>query len=143
MSAEENKAIARRYWDAWNTGNVAILDEISSAGSIWHDGAGRVVHGIESAAKRGIPRFRTAFPDLHFSIEDVFAEGDKVTVRWTAHGTHRGDMELVRNIPPTGRQVTWFGVDIYRIAGGKIMEGWRSWDRLGLLQQLGVVPASA
>ena len=68
MSTEENKTIARRYWDAWNTGNVAILHEIASADYIFHDGSGRVVRGTPGGS---IPRFRTAFPDLHFVIEDV------------------------------------------------------------------------
>ena len=137
MSAEENKAIARRHWDAWNTGNVAILHEIASADYVFHDSGGRVVRGTPGGA---IPRFRAAFPDLHFVLEDVFAEGDKVVVRWTAHGTHRGDFELVRHIPPTGKQVTWFGIDIYHFRGGKIVESWRHWSSLQLVQQLGVVP---
>ena len=141
MSVEENKAIARRYWEeSWNTGNLASLEEIFAPDHLFHTGAGQVVRGTQ---ERGMMRFRTAFPDLHFVIEDVFAEGDKVVVRWTAHGTHRGDIQLVQNIPATGKQVTWLGMDIYHLTGGKIMETWRSWDRLGLLQQLSVVPASA
>jgi predicted ester cyclase len=105
---------------------------------VFHDGAGVAARGTERI-KRNIPRFRAAFPDLHVVLEDVCAEENKVIVRWTAHGTHRGDLELVQHIPPTGKQVTWFRIDIYYITGGKIVEGWRSWDRLGLLQQLGVV----
>jgi steroid delta-isomerase-like uncharacterized protein len=142
MSTEDNKALARRYWDAWKTGHMAILHDIASADHIFHDGAGREVRGTPG---RTIPRFRTAFPDLHFAIEDIFADGDKVVVRWTAHGTHRGDIEIVGSagtIPPTGKQVTFFGIDIFHIAGDKLVEGWRSWDRLGLLQQLGAVPTA-
>ena len=99
MSAEENKAIARRYWDeVWSTGNVAIVDEI-------------------------------------------FAEGDKVVVRWTVHGTHRGNIEIesAGTIPPTGKPVSFAGMDIYHFRGGKIVEGWRHWSNLQLVQQLGVV----
>jgi predicted ester cyclase len=79
----------------------------------------------------------TAFPDLHFTIEDQIAEGDKVVNRVTARGTHLGDF---RGIPPTGKQVTVAGITIDRIAGGKLVESWTSWDFLGILQQLGVVP---
>ena len=142
MSAEENKALARRYWDAWNTGNVAILHEIASADYISHDAAGRVVRGIPGG---GIPIWRTAFPDLHFVLEEVFAEGDKVVVHWTAQGTHQGDIEVrghIPHTPATGKHVSFAGMDIYHCGGGKLVEGWRSMDRLGLLQQLGVVPTA-
>jgi steroid delta-isomerase-like uncharacterized protein len=142
MSTEDNKAIAQRYWeDLWNTGNLASIEEILAPDSVFHDGAGVMARGTERI-KRVIPIFRTAFPDLHFVLEDVCAGESKVIVRWTAHGTHRGNIEIpsVGTISPTGKQVTFFGIDIYHITGGKIVEGWRSWDRLGLLQQLGVVP---
>ncbi len=142
MSAEENKAIARRYWDLWNTGNLASIDEVLAPNYVHHDGAGVVERGTEHI-KRHIPRFRTIFPDVHFVLEDVCTGENKVIVRWTAHGTHKGDLELVRrHIPPTGKQVTFFGIDIYHITGGKIVEGWRSWDRLGLLEQLGAMPTA-
>ena len=143
MSAEENKAIARRYWEElWNTGNLASIDEILAPDYVFHDGAGVVSRGTERI-KRASPIFRTAFPDLHFVLEDVCADENKVIVRWTAHGTHRGDIALAsRHLPPTGKQVTFFGIDIFHITGGKIGEAWRSWDRLGLLQQLGVVPTA-
>lgn len=76
-------------------------------------------------------------PDFHVTMEDVIAEGDKVAGRWTAHGTHED--ELV-GIPPTGKEATWTGMTIYRLAGGEIVEAWWSRDMLGLLIQLGVVP---
>jgi len=80
--------------------------------------------------------FLTTFPDLHIAVEDIIAEGDKVVACWTASGTHKG---LLRRIGPTGKQVTFTGVTIYRFAGGKIEEGWALNDTLGLMQQLGVV----
>ena len=142
MSAEGYKAIAQRYWALWNTGNLDSVEEILAPNYVHHDGAGAVERGTENI-KRHIPRFRTAFPDLRFVLEDVCADENKVTVRWTAHGTHRGDIALAsRHIPPTGKQVTFFGIDIFHITDGKIGEVWRSWDRLGLLQQLGVVPTA-
>src|SRR5713101_3241137 len=115
MSAEENKAIARRYWDeGWGTGNVAIVDEIFAPDNIFHPGVGTASRGTE-AQKRGPTRWRTAFPDLRATIEDIFAEGDKVIVRWTLSGTHRGNIEIpsVGTIPPTGKQVSFAGIDIY------------------------------
>jgi steroid delta-isomerase-like uncharacterized protein len=144
MSAEENKAIAQRYWDLWNTGNLTSIDEIFTPDHVFHDVAGGVSRGTE-IIKRNIPPWRTAVPDLHFVLEDVCVEGDKVIVRWTAHGTHRGDLEVARfipKIPATGKQVTFLGIDIYHIRGGKIVESWRSWDRLSLLQQLGAMPTA-
>jgi len=140
MSPEENTATARRYLDeAWNRGNLAILDEVLAADYVSHGPAGRMTRGI-ATVKNNISTFRTAFPDYHLMFEDAFAEGDKVVLRWTGQGTHRGPLELLQNIPPTGKQVTFLGMDIYHFKGGKIVEGWRSWDRLSLFQQVGLVP---
>ena len=82
--------------------------------------------------------YRSAFPDIQFTIEDLIAEGDKIVTRYTARGTHRGDLQ---GIPPTGRQVTVTGIIISRFANGKFVEGWLDFDALGMLQQLGVIPA--
>jgi predicted ester cyclase len=124
-------------------GNVAIVDEIFAPDTIFHPGVGTASHGTE-AQKRGPTRWRTAFPDLRSTIEDIFAEGDKVIVRWTLGGTHRGNIEIpsVGTIPPTGKQVSFAGMDIYHFRGGKIVEGWRHWSSLQLVQQLGVVPTA-
>lgn len=79
----------------------------------------------------------SAFPDLHLTIDDMVAERDKVVarVRWT--GTHQGDY---RGIAPTGKQVTFTAITIYRIVGGKVVEVWEEGDSLGLMQQLGIIP---
>lgn len=82
--------------------------------------------------------YATAFPDTHFMVEDMIAEGDKVVARLTIHATQRG---AFMSLPPTGKHVTFTGIDIIRIAGGKLVERWAETDILGLLQQLGVVPA--
>ena len=81
--------------------------------------------------------YRTAFPDLHFTVEDQIAEGDMVANRVTARGTHQGEF---MGIAPTGKQVTVTGITIDRIAGDKLEESWASWDFLGLMQQLGAIP---
>jgi steroid delta-isomerase-like uncharacterized protein len=106
MSTEENTAIARHYLEeVWNRGNAAILDAVLAADYVFHDGAGRMVWDIETL-KRNISAWRTAYPDFLMMIEDAFAEGDKVALRWTIHFTHRGKsanlpMEMLRNVPPT------------------------------------------
>ncbi|HEY5869976.1 MAG TPA: ester cyclase [Candidatus Tectomicrobia bacterium] len=143
MSVEENKAIARRHLeDTWNAGNLALVDEMFVPGCVFHPPDSTTVHHGTDALKRGITRFRSAFPDMHIVIEDVCAEGDTVVLRWSGRGTHTGEIVLLQHIPPTGKQVTWSGMDLYHMAGGKIVEGWRMWDRAVLLQQLGVVPTS-
>jgi steroid delta-isomerase-like uncharacterized protein len=91
------------------------------------------VHGPEDARK-SIAALRAAFPDIHFDLEDVLAEGDKVVIRWTCTGTHRGEF---RGIAPTGKRVSFPGMNIYRLRDGKIVERWGVEDGLSLLQQLG------
>jgi len=94
------------------------------------------IQGID-AYKQFLSMYLTASPDLHFTIEDQMAEGDKVVTRYTAGGTHLGPF---MGIPPTGKQVTATGMSIIRVANGKIVEEWANGDDLGLLQQLGVNP---
>jgi predicted ester cyclase len=85
-----------------------------------------------------IPVPRIFHLDTHFTIEDVIAEGDKVVTRWTARGTHKGELQ---GIPPTGKQVVVTGIVINRLVNGKLEEGWSNFDALGMLQQLGVIPS--
>jgi predicted ester cyclase len=80
---------------------------------------------------------RTAFPDMHITIEDIITEGDKLVQRWVAQGTHKGEL---MGIVPTGKQVTITGINISRIVGGKLVEDWTEADMLGMMQQLGVIP---
>ena len=82
--------------------------------------------------------YLTAFPDLYFTVEDLIAEGDKAVARLTVRGTQQG---VFMGIPPTGKHVTVTAIDINRFAGGKSVEHWLNMDTLGLLQQLGVIPA--
>lgn len=134
MSVEENKAIFRRIVEeGFNKGNLAIVDELVATNHVNHTDN---VHGPEEY-KQFITMYRTAFPDLHMTIEDQIAEGDKVVNRWTSRGTHKGDL---MGIPPTGKQITVMGMYVARIIGGKIVEEWGNFDALGMMQQLGVVP---
>ena len=137
MSLEENKAIELRFFEeVVNKGNLAVIDEIVAANFVQHDPP----PGI-TADREGMKQFFTthlsAFPDFHSTLEDMFAEGDKVVQRFTARGTHKGEW---MGIAPTGKQVTIPGMAIHRITGGKIVEGWTSMDMLGALQQLGIIP---
>jgi steroid delta-isomerase-like uncharacterized protein len=81
---------------------------------------------------------RAAFPDTRMTIEDEIAEGDKVVIRWTIRGTHKGEY---MGIAPTGKEVTVTGISVYRIERGKIVEDWSNNDMLGMLQQLGAIPS--
>ena len=135
--SENNKAIVRRLIEeVWNKGNLSLVDELFTPNYEHHDSStpdfGR---GPESEKKRAT-LYRTAFPDLQLTIEDIIAEGQTVMARWSCRGTHKGDLS---GIAPTGKQVTISGVSVARFTNGKMVEGWVNWDALGLMRQLGVV----
>lgn len=136
--SEQNKTNVRRLFDElWSKGNLAVADELIAPTYTHHDAStADVGRGPESEKKR-VTLYRTAFPDLRFTIEDTIAEGETVVARWTCRGTHRGDLN---GIAPTGKQFAISGVSIARFVGGKMAEGWINWDALGLMQHLGVVP---
>jgi predicted ester cyclase len=135
MSNEENKAVVRSAIDALNQKNwAALYDELTAPDFVLHD-ASTTIQGLE-AYKEFISTFLTAFPDTHFTIEDVIAEGDTVVTRQTFRGTHAGDY----GIPPTSKQVTVSAIDITRVSNGKRVEEWFNGDDLGLLQQIGALP---
>ena len=136
MSTEENKAFMRRWIEGVNQGNLEVLDELCIPDFVYHN-ASQTMQGLE-AFKQLLSMYLTAIPDLHLTQEDVIAEGDRVVTRQTYRGTHQGNL---MGIPPTGKQLTLTGMAITRIASGKVVEQWANNDDLGLLQQLGVVPA--
>src|SRR5207248_2794830 len=137
MSAEENKVIARRFIQVWGQGSLDTLDELAASNfSVYYPVLNEPIYGPE-AFKQHLMRARSAVPDATIESLDEIAEGDKVVVRWTVHGTHQG---VFLGIPPTGQQLTWTGMTIYRIADGKVVEERGEEDALGLMQQLGVVP---
>ncbi len=136
--SDQNKAIVRRLFEElWNKGNLSVADQLFSPNYAHHDPStpdfGR---GPESERKRAT-LYRTAFPDLQLTIEDIIAEGETVMARWSCRGTHKGDLS---GIAPTGKQFTISGVTIARLTNGKLAEGYVNWDALGLMQQLGVAP---
>jgi steroid delta-isomerase-like uncharacterized protein len=138
MSAEENKAIVRRFIEeVFNQRNVEAVDTYMTSDYVDHV----VPPGVpptRAAFKQFIGMFLAAFPDFHYTIEDELAEGDKVVNRLTARGTQQGEFQ---GIPATGKHATWTEIHIGRMAGGQIAEHWGSIDQLGMLQQLGVIPA--
>ena len=140
--SEQNKALARRALEeVWNQGKLAVVDELTASNAISHDPnvPGGKFTGVEGA-KQYVQVYRAAFPDVHITIDDQIAEGDKVVTRWTAIGTHKGGL---MGVPPTNKRATVTGIAIDRYQGGKVVESWTSYDMLGLLQQLGVVPSLA
>ncbi len=136
--SEENKAIVRRYVEeAVNQHNLEILDEIFAPDFINHAAPSDQASGIEGL-KQFFAMMDSGFPDFHATVEDLIAEGDRVAVRFTFNGTHQGEF---MGIAPTGEQVTMQGIDILRIAGSRIVELWGQEDMLGMMQQLGAIPA--
>lgn len=138
MAGEDNKSLVRRLFDeTWTKGNVNIADELIAANYVNHDpalppGAPQGREGF----KQAVALYRKAFPDLKLTIDEQAADGDRVVTRWTARGTHGGELF---GIPPTGKMATTTGITFSRVSGGQVMEDWTNWDTLGLMQQLGAV----
>jgi steroid delta-isomerase-like uncharacterized protein len=137
MSAEENKALVRRFVkEFWNEGNTAAADELMAVDAEIHMPTGEVVSLDELKSFAGA--WRESFPDWHSTFEELIVEGDRVAERWTGRGTHRGELQ---GIPPTGKRVEAPGSVFYRIVGGKIVEFRGQLDMMSLMQQLGVIPS--
>jgi steroid delta-isomerase-like uncharacterized protein len=138
MSNETNKATVRReIEERWNKHRMDNVDEFFTKDIVGHLNSSDPASG-QQKMNEGLAMFLNAFPDIRLTIEDEFAEGDKVVVRFTMTGTHQGEL---LGIPPTGKRVSSAGVSIYRLANAKIAEIWFLTDSLTVLQQMGVVPA--
>src|SRR5262249_23751367 len=138
MTSESNKGIVRRYYDeVMNAHNPAAAGSICDSRLAWH-GAGIGDTRELAALQRMLQPLFAAFPDFAVTIDDLLAEDDRVVARYRWQGTHRGPFQ---GIPPTGRAVTVAGITVHRLAGGKIAEQWFQEDLLGMLQQLGAMPA--
>ena len=135
MSAEENLAIVRRiYEQVFDKHNLGVIDELYTSDFVYHS-PGNPDFDREGL-KQGLGAYVAAFPDVRMAIEDMFAAGDRVAIRFTARGTHQGEY---MGVPPTGKQVTVTSILIHRLAGGKMAEDWEWEDQLGVLRQLGLV----
>jgi len=130
-----NKKIVRRYFEeVLSTGNLALIEELISPTYISHYPAGYELGGGPEDVRQIVTGVRRAFPDVHFTVDDLIAEEEKVVCRWTFQGVQEGDF---LGIPATGRKATVMGIAVYRVVNGQIAEAWFTWDALGLMRQLG------
>ena len=139
MLTETNKTVSRRFFEeVFGQGKLNVLDEI-----IAKDHVNRGPNTLPElptgpeGAKQIVTMYRNAFPDFRVTVDEQIAEGDTVVTRWTANGTHKG--ELV-GIPATGKSSTVTGVSVDKIVNGKVAESWVIFDQFGMMQQLGVIP---
>jgi len=137
MSIEDNKARIRQSIEAINNGDIEGFFAAFAPTCIFQDRPGGGTNTLESARENAVAAL-AAFPDLHMTIEDLIAEGEKIAVRYTYHATHAAN---VMSTPPTGKQATWTGISILHMVDGKVVEDWANTDLLGLMQQIGAVPA--
>lgn len=137
---EKNKEVIHRlYEETWNKGNLNMADECYPAKFMQHDPSSPdKIWGTSDSHKQMVAHIRQAFPDLHIVIEDTIAEGDRVAIRYTVTGTHKG---VFNGIPATGKTIDVTGYEIVRIENGKIAELWNLSDTFTTLRQLGVLPA--
>ncbi len=139
-SAEQNKALARRFYEEiLNQGKLTVADEIMAENYVDHGAPPNLPSGREGF-KEFFAMVGKIFPDVQVAVEDMIAEGDEVVTRLTIRGTQKG---AFRGFPGTGKRATWTGIDIIRISGGKLAERWSERDFLGMLQQVGLVSPPA
>jgi predicted ester cyclase len=139
MSTKDLRTLGRRVIEECNKGKAAamtVIDETCATDIVFHRGTGDGTHG-RNDQKQYFSATYDAFPDVHFTIEDIVVEGDKAVLRYTMTGTHKG---AFMGIPPTNKKITTWAIEIYRFVGGKAVEVWSRSDTLSLMQQLGVVP---
>jgi len=139
--ATDNKELSRRILEeVWNKQNLSAADDMIAADFVNHDPQSPVnVQGIEGY-KQGVRYYLNAFSDCNFTVEDEISEGPMVVTRWTVNGTHTGNLGA---IPATGRRISVTGISCGRVENGKMVEAWTNWDTLGMMQQLGVLSATA
>lgn len=137
MSLEENKAVVLRMTEEFhNKGNIESAGQFFGGAYVHHDPASPHVTDL-GGLKEALRTFRAGCPDLHITTDELLADGDKVTKRWTWHATHTADLG---GLPPTGRRITMSGLELFRLADGKSVESWVAYDNLSMLQQLGAIP---
>lgn len=136
----ENIAVVRKFFEVGpSKGNLAAADAILAPEFSLHTPLPTPGPGIE-AMNNVIITCRAAFHDLHVTIDDIMADGDKVTARFTARGIHKGEF---MGLPPTGKAIAMTGIEIFRVKDGKIAELWGEVNLMGLMQQLGILPVPA
>ena len=139
MATTQTKSPIRLVFDeAFNQGNLAIVDELLSSDHLVHNALGGAPNG-PGGLKWLVAMFRTAFPGLQCTVEDEIIGGNKFSAHWTMRGTHMG---LFMGNQPTGKQIQVHGIIFGRIVNGRIAEDWTLVDQMGILQQLGIIPPS-
>lgn len=138
MSADLRELSHRLLDEVWNKRNMNLIDELISPEFVIHD-PNHTSKGREEY-KNFVHTYLTAFPDTVLTVQDQVADGSTVATRWTATGTHQGPLN---GIPGSGRRVTIEGVSFSKAADGKFVESWNNWDSLGMLRQIGAVPAQS
>ena len=136
MSSEANKALVRRFFEAFNAGDLDGVAAVFAPNAVVHNSGAPDPLNLEGFRQLAAV-FLAAFPGGQHSIDDIIAEGDKVVTRITYRGAHTGDL---MGIPPTGKHVAVSAMTIDQIANGKIVETWRLFDQMGMMQQIGVIP---
>ena len=133
MSNDDLKAAARRFFEeVWNKGNVGEAEAFLATDFVSHNTLDAQIVGPREYGE-AVTGFRAAFPDFHTTLEDVLVDGDRVVVRGTDRGTHRGDF---MGVPASGREVTTTWIEIFRMEDGKAAEGWLESDSAALRNQL-------
>ena len=141
MSAKNLKALVRHFFEEASKGKeatFAAIDELFATDYVEHTGSSKDTCGIKDY-KQSMSAFYSAFSDVHVTIDDMVAEGNRVAVRYTLSGMHKGEF---MSVPPTSKKVTIEEIGIIRIAGGKFVESWMRYDTLDFMQQLGLAPTS-
>ena len=132
---EQNKAVVSREWDAWSKGDMEAFKEVAAPEYVWHAPSGTTKpKSLEETIGIG-KMVHKSFPDAMFSIEEIFAVGDRVIVRYIMRGTQQGELE---GIPATGKKIEMSGIMIHRLENGKVVEDREEYDRLGRMEQLGM-----
>ena len=137
MSTEDNKALVQRMIQMQVNGDLNTVDQIITPNWVDHQPPMPIPQGYEGFKQLTLA-FRSAFPGFQVEIEDMLAEGDKVAARFRLRGTNTGSFQ---GMPPTGKAVNVTATGIFRVVDGKGTDNWVNLDALGLLQQLGIVPA--
>jgi steroid delta-isomerase-like uncharacterized protein len=138
--SHDHAAIGRRWFEqVWNQKNIDAADQLATPDCKAHGHA-------PNDAVIGIPEFKdfarnvmAAFPDIKIAVEDTVSEGNRAVIRWNATGTHSGDFMGTK---ATGRKIMVRGISIMHFVDGKVAEAWDNWDQLGMLTQIGAIPAS-
>jgi len=136
MSVENNKAIARRFIQVWGNANLDVIEELAAPSLIVRYPTIPQVIQSSREFRHVLAGFRSAFPDSSLRVEEEVAEGDKVAIRWSFAGTHKGTF---MGIPPTDKKVNWTGITIYRIVDGRVVQEQGEEDFAGFFRQVGLI----